>query len=151
VEWLPGNALLFTHGNYILKSAPPYNKATLVKEMNYEGWGDIRASQDGKKLTVRIDKHIYLMDMDDGDLTQVTESNFTESVAVFSPNGKYLLVGTDYRITGPFGSIWNLKIIPADGKLYNVDPIAVNSAGVIPVIPLGEDRIETADGIMMWR
>jgi len=151
VEWLPGNTLLFTHGDYILKAAPPYNQATLVKEMNYESWGDIRASQDGKKLTVRIDKHIYLMNMDDGDLRQVTESNFTESAAVFSPNGKYLLVGTDYRRTGVFGAIWNLKIIPADGKLYNVDPIAANSAGVIPVIPLGEDKIEAADGIMMWR
>lgn len=151
VEWLPGNALLFTHGDYILKAAPPYNQATPVKEMNYESWGDIRASQDGEKLTVRIDKHIYLMNMDGSALTQVTESNFTESAAVFSPNGKYLLIGADYRRTGVFGAIWNLKIIPADGKLYNVDPIAENSAGVIPVIPLGEERLETADGIMIWR
>ncbi len=151
VEWLPGNALLFTHGKHILKASPPYTQATLVKEMNYESWGSIHPSQDGQRLTVRIDKHIYMMDIDGGNLTQVTESNFTENAGVFSPNGKYLLVGSDYRRTGPFGSIWNLKIIPADGKLYNVDPIAPNSEGVIPVIPVGEDKIEACDGIMLWR
>jgi len=151
VEWLPGNALLFTHGKYILKASPPYTQATLVKEMNYESWGAIHPSQDGQRLTVRIDKHIYVMDIDGGNLTQVTESNFQENTAVFSPNGKYLLVGTDYRRTGPFGAIWNLKIIPADGRLYNVDPIAPNSEGVIPVIPVGEDRLEASDGIMLWR
>lgn len=151
VEWLPGNGLLFTHGDYILTAFPPYNQATSVKEMNYESWGNIKASQDGQRLTVRIDKHIYLMHIDGSGLTQVTESNFTESVAVFSPNGEYLLVGTDYRRTGVFGAIWNLKIIPADGKLYNVDPIAENSRGVIPVIPIGEDSPETSDGIMIWR
>lgn len=151
VEWLPDNALLFTHGNYILKADPPYNQATLVKEMNYESWGSIHASQDGQKLTVRIDKHIYLMNIDGSGLTQVTESNFDEIEAVFSPNGNYLLVGTDYRRTGPFGAIWELKIIPADGKRYNVDPITPNSEGVIPVIPVGEDKPEASDGIMLWR
>lgn len=151
VKWLPGNALLYTHGSYILKSEPPYEKATLVNEMNYESWGTINPSPDGQRLSVRIDKHIYVMDIDGGNLTQVTESNFTENSAVFSPNGKYLLVGSDYRRTGPFGSIWNLKIIPADGKSYNVDPILPNSEGVIPVIPLGEDKIEASNGIMLWR
>ncbi|WP_353130895.1 TolB family protein [Parapedobacter pyrenivorans] len=150
-EWLPGNALLFTHGDYILKASPPYTQATLVKEMNYESWGAISPSQDGQRVAVRIDKHIYLMDIDGSNLTQVTESNFQENMAVFSPNGKYLLVGTHYRRTGVFGAIWELKIIPADGKAYNVDPITPNTAGVIPVIPIGEDRIETGDGIMLWR
>lgn len=151
VEWLPGNALLFTHGKHILKASPPYTQATLVKEMNYESWGAIYPNQDGQRLAVRIDKHIYVMDIDGSNLTQVTESNFQENMAVFSPNGKYLLVGTDYRRTGPFGAIWELKIIPADGRMYNVDPLAPNSEGVIPVIPVGEDRLETGDGIMLWR
>lgn len=151
VEWLPGNALLFTHGNYILRSSPPYTEATLVKEMNYESWGSIHPSPDGQRLAVCIDKHIYLMGIDGGNLTQVTESNFQENKAVFSPNGNYLLVGTDYRRTGAFGAIWELKIIPADGRLYNVDPIEPNSKGVIPVIAIGEDRPEASDGIMLWR
>jgi len=151
VEWLPGNALLFTHGNYILRSSPPYTEAMLVKEMNYESWGSIHPSHDGQRLAVCIDKHIHVMDIDGGNLKQVTESNAQENKAVFSPNGNYLLVGTDYRRTGAFGAIWELKIIPADGKLYNVDPNEPNSKGVIPIIAMGENRLEASDGDMLWR
>lgn len=91
------------------------------------------------------------MGMDGSNMKQVTTSNFKEAVAEFSPDGKYLLVGTDYRQTGPFGWMWELKIIPNDGKEYNVDPIAANTPGVIPVFVKDKDKIETSGGQMIWR
>ncbi|MFT2008736.1 TolB family protein [Pontibacter sp. 13R65] len=151
VEWLPGNGIVFTNGKYILKAVPPYTNATLVKEMNYQDWGNVKVSQDGQKISVLIDKHIYLMNIDGSNLTQVTTSKTQELEAVFSPDGKYLLVGSDFRRTGVFGAVHNLKIIPADGKLYDLDAEQMASSSAIPVIPKGETKIETSDGIMLWR
>lgn len=149
--WLPNNSLLIVHNNYIIRLNPPYTSGTLVKEMEYDDWGDLAVNQTGTQMAVRIANHVYTMNMDCSDLKQVTTSNFKESVPEFSPDGKYLLVGTEYKQTGPFGWIWSMKIIPNDGKQYNVDPIEANSPGVIPVILKGKDKIETAGGQMIWR
>lgn len=149
--WLPGNALLIVHNNYIIRLDPPYTSGKLLKEMTYEDWGDLAVNPAGNQLAVRIANHVYTMDMDGSNLKQVTTSNFKESVPEFSPDGKYLLVGTEYRQTGPFGWMWSLKIIPNDGKEYNVDPIAPNSPDVIPVFVKGKNKIETAGGQMIWR
>lgn len=81
----------------------------------------------------------------------MTTSNFEESVPEFSPDGKYLLVSSYYRQTGPFGYMWELKIIPNDGQQYNVDPEEQNSPGVIPVFWKGNDKIETGGGQMIWQ
>ncbi|MDR7127913.1 hypothetical protein J2X69_000241 [Algoriphagus sp. 4150] len=151
VKWLPGNSLLITHKKLLIKVDPPYKSGTLVKEMNYESWGDPAVDPAGQKIAVRVNNHIYLMNMDGSDFVQVTESNDREVAPVFSPDGKYLLVGTDYTKTGPFGALWYLKIIPADGKVYNVDPIYPNSEGVIPVISNGENSVQAASGAMYWR
>lgn len=149
--WLPGNSLLIVHNRYIIRLDPPYTSGTLLKEMEYEDWGDLAVNPAGTQLAVRIANHVYTMGMDGSNLEQVTTSNFKEAVPEFSPDGKYLLVGTEYRQTGPFGWMWSLKIIPNDGKEYNVDPIAANSPGVIPVFWKGKDKIETAGGQMIWR
>jgi len=151
VTWLPGNSLLLTHKNLLIKIDPPYESGALVKEMNYESWGDPAVDTKGQKIAVRVNNHIYMMNMDGSDFVQVTESNDQEVHPVFSPDGKYLMVGTDYTKTGSFGAIWYLKIIPADGKIYNVDPIYPNSNGVIPVISNGENSVQTASGAMYWR
>ena len=149
--WLPNNSLLIVHNNYIIRLNPPYTSGTLVKEMDFDDWGDLAVNQAGTQLAVRIANHIYTMNMDGSNLKQVTTSNFKEAVPEFSPDGKYLLVGTEYKQTGPFGWIWSMKIIPTDGKQYNVDPIEPNSPGVIPVIWKGKDKLETAGGQMIWR
>lgn len=149
--WLPDNHFILTHGDYIIRLAPPYTSATLVKEMNYHDWGKLAVNKTGTQLAVQIAGHIYTMNMDGSDLKQVTTSNFKESIPVFSPDGKYLLIGSHYRQNGSFGYLWDLKIIPNDGKQYNTDPVASNSAGVIPVIRKGNDDIENGGGQMIWR
>ena len=149
--WLPDNNIVITHGKYIIRIAPPYSSGTLIKEMDYEDWDELTVNQAGTQLALHIANHIYTMDIDGSNLKQVTTSNFKESVPQFSPDGKYLLVGSEYKQTGPFGYMWYMKIIPNDGKQYNVDPIEPNSPGVIPVIVNGQDRIAAAGGQMVWR
>lgn len=149
--WLPNNELLITHGNYIIRVPPPYTAGSLIKEMDYQDWDELTVNQAGTQLAMQIANHIYTMNIDGSDLKQVTTSNFKESVPQFSPDGKYLLVGSEYKQTGPFGYMWYMKIIPNDGQQYQVDPIEPNSPGVIPVIWNGKDKIEAAGGQMIWR
>ena len=130
---------------------PPYTSGTLLKAMNYQDWGDLAVNPAGNQLAVRIANHVYTMGMDGSNLKQVTTSNFKEAVPEFSPDGKHLLLGTNYRQTGPLGWTWDLKIIHNDGKEYNVDPIEPNTPGVIPVFVKGKDKIETSGGQMIWR
>ena len=151
--WLPDNHFIMTHGNYIIRVAPPYNSGTLVKEMNYEDWGDLAVNQSGTQFALRIANHIHTMDIDGSKIKQVTLGNFTESQPVFSPDGKFLLIGSFYRYSGEgFGRLWQLSIIPNDGKQYTANPDAEdNSSGVIPVIWKGKERIEAGSGQMIWR
>jgi hypothetical protein len=148
-HWLPDNSILIEfQDKYILRSSPPYTTLSLVKEMNYEQWGNLATSMDGQRISVYLDKHIHLMNVDGSDLIQVTESSGAENLAEFSPDGQHLLVGTEY-VHAPYSSRsnWRLRIIPADGKLYNID----KSPEVIPVIPTNSDSPAQAGGPTFWR
>lgn len=148
VYWLPDNNLLVRFKDKLLRSAPPYTNLTLVKEMNYENWGNVRVSKDGKKISMFINKHIYIMDITGDNLIQVTESNDDEIFGEFSPDGKYLLIGSDYLNAPVSGnSQCYLKIIPADGKKYNMD----SSPEVISVIPDGSSTIVRSRANTVWR
>ncbi|MCC2598519.1 hypothetical protein [Sphingobacterium sp. FBM7-1] len=146
--WLPDNNILVRFQNKLLRSAPPYNNLTLVKEMNYEKWGNVRISNNGQKISMYINKHIFLMDANGSNLVQVTDSNGDEAFGEFSPDDKFLLVGSDYFHAPASGnSHWFLKVIPADGKKYNMD----SDQEVISVIPTGETSIVRANGTTVWR
>lgn len=152
IVWLPGNSILLTHKSSIIRLDPPYTTGKLIKEMNYEDWGQVTANAAGTKIALAVNKHIYMMDSDGNNFVQVTESNDKEVYPAFSPDGNYLLVGTDYTPSGTFSAIWRLKIIPADGKKYNVDPITENSPEVIPVKANGDETIQAASNRgMLWR
>lgn len=149
VYWLPGNSILILfNGRRLLRSDPPYTGLNLIKEMNYENWGNVRVRPDGKKISFYIDKHLYMMDIDGENLVQVTESAEDVAFGEFSPDGNYLLVAADYfHAPASGGSHWFLKIIPADGKKYNLD----SDPQVIPLIPNGSSRIVRANGVTAWR
>lgn len=147
--WLPGNSILIAFKDkYLLRSDPPYTTLSLVKEMNYEQWGSLSVSMDGQKISLRIGNHMYLMNVDGSNLTQVTESSGTENLAEFSPDDRHLLIGANY-VHAPNSGLtnWRLKIIPADGKLYNMD----ESPEVIPVVLANDDSPVKAGGPTFWR
>src|SRR5690606_7803714 len=53
--WLPDNSILVAFDDrYLLKSSAPYTSLTLVREMNYEQWGNMRVSMDGQRLSLYI-------------------------------------------------------------------------------------------------
>lgn len=149
VTWLPNNGLLIRFGNrYIFRADPPYESLNLIKEMNYENWGNMRVSNNGEKVSMYINKHIFIMDIDGSNLTQVTESDGDEAFGEFSPDDKYLLIGADYfHAPASNNSHWYLKIIPADGKKYNLD----TDSEVIPVIPSGSNSPVKANRLTRWR
>lgn len=144
VLWLPGNRIVFTLGDrYIFRSDPPYTSLTLVKEMPYTLWGNLRVNKQGTQLAMMISNHIYVMDVDGNDLQQVTESSDGEIHADFSPDGKHLLVA---KKIGPTFFYWNLAIIPNDGQVYNMD----NDEAVIVIQPDGEEILPAVDGATFW-
>jgi len=147
--WMPDNTLLFAHKRYLLKTNREFTRVDLIKEFEFNDWGQPAVSRDGSKIAFVASKHIWLMNADGSAMKQVTTSNAAETNPQFSPDGNYLLIGTDYHITGPFGSLFYLKVIPADGRQYQVDDGA-ESEGVIPIIPAGKNNIEAGDGRMVW-
>lgn len=149
VVWMPDGTLLFSAGNGLYRTNKTFNAATLVKQLNFDSWGDVTASRDGSKIVLKGGNHIWLMNADGTNLVQVTQSSAVEAAPVFSPDGRFLLIGTQYHQTGPFGYIWDLAIIPADGQQYNVDDGA--DKRVTPVIAKGDRSAQASDGNMEWR
>jgi len=149
VIWMPDNTLLFRQGDNLYRTNKEFTKATLVKTFNFADWGHFNVSPDGSKIALKGGNHLWMMNADGSNLSQITESNAEEVWPVFSPDSKYLLIGYDYTITGPFGHLWYLAIIPADFGKYNLDKGA--DKRVIPFIPKGETRAEAASGISIWR
>jgi len=147
---MPDNTLLIVHKQFLLKSNTDFTQVSLIKEFDFQDWGTPAVSRDGKKITFAASNHIWLMNADGTDLKQVTKSSAFETSPQFSPDGKYLLIGTDFHVTGPFGSIFYLKVIPADGRQYQLDDGA-ESEGVIPLILNGKSQVEAGDGRIVWR
>ncbi|SKA44179.1 WD40-like Beta Propeller Repeat [Chitinophaga eiseniae] len=90
------------------------------------------------------------MNTDGSNRVQVTTSNEEEGYPVFSPDGKYLLPGTNYDGENNAIQNWNLTIIPADGQQYNVTDGA--DSRVIQLKVKGSDMLqENCDDLMTWR
>jgi hypothetical protein len=149
VVWMPDNTFLFSQGNNLYRTNTAFTQATLVKTFNFDTWGNFSPSPDGSKLALRGGNHLWLMNMDGSNLTQITESNGIEVWPSFSPDSKYLLIGYNYTPTSQLGHWWNLAIIPADFNKYNVEEHT--DKRVILVTAKGQNTAEAADGIMLWR
>jgi len=149
VVWMPDNTLLFSTSDGLFRTNAAFTQGVLVKQFTFAEWNDIAASPDGTKIALKGGNHIWMMNADGSGLAQVTTSTQVEAYPVFSPGGKYLLIGTNYRQAGAFAWLWDLAIIPADGKTYNVEPGA--DKNVVQVIPKGTTQVQSGSGGMFWR
>lgn len=147
--WMPDNTFLFSTSAGLFRTNAGFTQANSIIKPNFTSWGDLAASPDGTKLALKGGNHIWMMNADGSNLVQVTTSTFEEAYPVFSPDSKYLLVGTQYQLTSQNGHLWYLKIIPADGKQYNVDDGA--DKNVISVIARGDTKTQPGSGVMLWR
>jgi dipeptidyl aminopeptidase/acylaminoacyl peptidase len=147
--WMPDNTLLFRVENNLYRTDAGFTRATLVRNMNFADWGGFEPSADGSKIAFHAGNHLWLMNADGSNMVQVTDSDAQEAYPYFSPDGKYLLFGADFHSTGPFGHLWYLTVIPADGQLYNVNEGA--DKRVIPLTAKGESMPQAASGGMAWR
>ncbi|MBE7176970.1 MAG: PD40 domain-containing protein [Mucilaginibacter polytrichastri] len=147
--WMPDETLLLSFGKYLIRTDKTFKQAALVKEMDFQEWGDVSVSPDGSKIAFRGGNHLYMMNADGSNMVQVTQGGGVEAEPVFSPDGQWLAAGRNHRQTGPFGYIRDVIIFPADGKNYNVDEGADKS--VLALIPKGENKIQNASGHMEWR
>lgn len=150
IAWMPDNSIVCVAGNTVYRLNNQYTWGDVVTQMNFDDWNHIAASYDGQRLAFAGGKHIWLMNADGSNLVQVTTSNEEEGYPVFSPDGKHLLVGTNYSGDGNAIQHWNLTIIPADGQQYNVTEGADDR--VIRLKVKGSDMTqETSNELMVWR
>ncbi len=148
--WMPDNTLIIPHKQFLLKTNATFTEVSTIKELDFQDWSSPAVSKSGSKIAFTASKHIWMMNANGSDMTQVTNSSHEEAIPYFSPDGKFLLIGTNYHVTGLFGGISYLKVIPADRNQYNVDD-GEESEGVISIYLPGKSQMETSDGKVMWR
>lgn len=156
MAWMPDNTLLFMVGNKLYRTNTAYTSASLITEINLSKWGAPQPSPDGSHIAYASGNHIWMMNADGSNKKQITQSTDEETYPTFSPDGKYLLIGTRFiESTGNPGSgvfsdgVWALAIIPADGQQYNVDEGA--DKRVVQLRLRDKERNEICNGSMVWR
>lgn len=156
MAWMPDNSVLFMAGNRLCRTNTTYTSASVIAEINLSKWGAPQPSPDGTRIAYASGNHIWTMNADGSNKKQVTLSTDEETYPVFSPDGKYLLIGTRFiESTGTPGSgvfsdgVWSMAIIPADGQQYNVDEGADDR--VIQLRLPGINQNEICNGTMLWR
>ncbi|MBC9933158.1 TolB family protein [Chitinophaga qingshengii] len=150
IAWMPDNSIICVADNIVYRLNNQYTWGDVVTQLNFNDWNHITASYDGQRLAFGAGKHIWMMNADGTNKVQVTTSNDEEGYPVFSPDGKHLLMGTDYEPESSAIRNWILTIIPADGRQYNVTEGADDRVVMLKVN--GSDtRLESSDGAMEWR
>lgn len=150
IYWMPDNSILCTADNTLYRLNKTYTWGDAIITFNFDDWNHVTASNNGSKIAFAAGKHIWLMNADGNNQQQVTTSSHQEGYPAFSPDGKYLLIGTSYYGEDLALPSWKLAIMPADGKQYNVDAGMDNN--VKPIIIQGsESEQEICNYIMEWR
>lgn len=150
IAWMPDNSLIFTMGQSIYRTNTAFTQASLIKTLNFDSFSGVTVSPDGKKIAFNAGNHIWMMNSDGSGLVQVTDSDNKEKNSTFSPDSKYLLVGTDWQVTGPFGALWYLAVVPADGKKYNVNK-GVDKNVIFIKDGKSANEEQACSGYMCWR
>lgn len=158
MAWAPDNTILVMVENKLYRSDQSFTNASYITDIVIENrWGMPQVSPDGTKIAYASGGHIWLMNVDSSNKRKITTSSNFESMPRFSPDSKYLLLGTNFVTpiigsagTGVFSNVtFRLVIIPADGQEYNVD-YGIDKRVVQIRLP-GKTTNEIGAGSMVWR
>ncbi len=142
--WTADNTVYFRIADKIYKSSPAnhYQSAPRVAVLP-AGASSVTINPQGTKMVFRNKKHLWMADIDGSNAKQITTGRTTDFInydgendPVFSPDGKYIaFTGSTQRgvpwsdhnypdgswVATVGGSYAYVVIIPADGKLYDLD------------------------------
>ena len=170
--WTNDNTVYFRIANNLYKSGPSNGYSTAPKVLDL-GVGSSYATVNpqGTKIVFRKSKHLWMCNIDGSNLQQITTCetydfiNYDgENRPVFSPDGKYIAFtgatkrglpwsdhdypdGSWVAVTG--GSYGYIVIIPADGKLYNLDD--KNSGAIWLTKPGNSTNGVACSDMLIWR
>jgi hypothetical protein len=132
ITWERGGTILFGRDGWLWRTSTDFRKAFKIQEIPSSEWkGNAAASPDGKKIAVPVGRHIWMMNADGSDFHAITESNQAEGMPSFSPDSRWLAIACNPRAASAanseievyvIGTAPHLCIIPADGRVYNVEP-----------------------------
>lgn len=168
--WAADNTLYVRNGDGVYRMRPSNNFRPEKLFTPFPNSGRYSVNPQGTKFVFRMNKHLYMCNIDGSGVTQVTKSrtyNWAnwdgDDHPVFSPDGKYIAfttrasVGTAWTWDdrdqpdgwtgvqgGKFGYI---AVIPADGKLYDLN---ASNSGVIPLLKTNKQGIPHS-GHLVWR
>lgn len=140
--WTNDNSLYYRMGTKLYKSVASDGYRSNQELFSVGSATNVTVSPNGQKVAFRKDKHLWLCNIDGSGLRQITTSETSssksydgESYPTFSPDSQYIVfqststrgagwsdTGTGGTGVGVVGSAFGyLAIIPANGKLYNLD------------------------------
>lgn len=167
IDWTDDNSLFMNIGGDIFKVNAADNWTPQpLKHIASEG-ANVAVNRQGTKLVFRgTNKHLFLYDLQNGQVKQITTSKTDERLPSgerlpeFSPDGNYIAFSAksttaahswenpiDGSVVGVSGEFGYLAVIPADGKLYDLE-----KAGSGVIFPRNsENKIIAVDGKFYWR
>ena len=166
--WTADNTLYVQISDVMYRMSPTNNYQPQALFQTGDA-GFFRVNSQGTKFVFRKNKHLWLCNIDGSNAVQITTSKTYdwadwdgEGSPTFSPDGKYIA----FTARGSRGMAWSdhdypdgswvgavggkfgyLAVIPADGKLYNLDD---KSSGAISLTKSG-NRGVACDGHLVWR
>lgn len=165
VGWTSDNSLIINVDGNIFKvnESTSWEPQSLLRVPS----NHVSVNPQGTKIVFRAEKHLFMCNIDGNDIRQITNSKTIESIQedgerlpVFSPDGKYIAFSTkatgaaaswenpiDGSIVGTASSYGYLAIIPADGKLYQLD--SVDSNVIYP--RSSGNKLIAVDGEFFWK
>lgn len=137
-SWLPDERLVYKSliDNNLYLSDADYSKPSTLIPNTFDASAP-HVSPDGTRIvfskiaTANTPRHLYMVNLDGSGQRQVTTSEYgEESLAVFSPDGKELLVSSYSCVSAGSGAPFNdsdvLHIIPASATMLDI-PLGTNS------------------------
>lgn len=167
--WTSNNVLYVQVKDAVYRMTPDDGYKTYQKVCSTDGGNGYKVNPQGTKFVYRKDKHLWLCNIDGSNRQQITTSITRdwaswdgEGFPTFSPDGKYIA----FTARGSRGMAWSdhdypdgswvgavggtygyLAVIPADGKLYNLED---KNSGAISLTRNGNRGIP-CDGHLVWR